>query len=211
MQRAGSRAALRAEIDACGYFPDLVEDTVLLALGDEPIDAFVVHHEPTFNRDEIRRHLTILVLTPTRLLVGHTDEQPGEGPNAQAASSTESVRLDRIGSVTVTRVVTAPESYRPGASTAEAWLTVGWGVMNRIDLEPAGCSDPNCEADHGYTGTSTTEDLMVRMSVAADGQGPVNDLIHLGTLLQQRTGVGGVRSVSGPVEQSGGLGGSATR
>ena len=52
---------------------------------------------------------------------------------------------------------------------------------------------------------------MVRMSVAADGQGPVNDLIHLGTLLQQRTGVGGVRSVSGPVEQSGGLGGSATR
>ncbi|TDT33224.1 DUF5998 family protein [Naumannella halotolerans] len=196
LQPTDSRAALRAEIDACGYFPDLVEDAVVTALGDEPIEHFVVHHEPTFNRDEIRRHLTILVLTPTRLLVGHTDEQDGEGGRGQAASSTEVVGLHRIHSVTVTRVVAAPEDYRPGSPAVEAWLTVGWGVMNRVDLEPASCADPNCEADHGYTGAVTVEDLMVRVSAAADGPRPVKDLLTLGTALQQRAGTGAVRSIS---------------
>ena len=44
--------------------------------------------------------------------------------------------------------------------------------MRRIDLEQAGCADPECEADHGYTGTMVGDDLTVRMSAAADGDGP---------------------------------------
>lgn len=194
-----TRAALRADIDACGYFPDLVEDTIVMALGEEPIDAFVVHHEPTFNHDEIHRHLTIVVLTPTRLLVGHTDEQPAPGPGQppQAASSAESIPLEALGGVTVTRVVNSPETYRPGTGAYEAWLTVGWGTMRRMDLEPAACSDPQCEADHGYSGTSVAEDLTVRMSVAADGERRVEDLVRLGTMLQRRTGRGQLRSVNG--------------
>jgi hypothetical protein len=34
---------------------------------------------------------------------------------------------------------------------------------------PASCSDPECEADHGYTGTSTADDLSVRVSAEGDG------------------------------------------
>ena len=48
-------------------------------------------------------------------------------------------------------------------------LTIGWGGVSRIDLEPAGCSDPECEADHGYTGVLASDDFSLRVSAAADG------------------------------------------
>ena len=32
----------------------------------------------------------------------------------------------------------------------------------RLDMEPARCDDPNCMADHGYTGTSYPDDLTFR-------------------------------------------------
>ena len=50
-----TRRTLRLEIEACGYFPDLVEDAITMALAEEELVDFVVHHEPTFNRDEIHR------------------------------------------------------------------------------------------------------------------------------------------------------------
>ena len=77
MRLGSTRRDLRADIEACGYFPDLVEEGVLLAVGEEELLDFVVHHEPTFAHDEIHRHVTVLALTPTRLIVGHTDDQPG--------------------------------------------------------------------------------------------------------------------------------------
>jgi hypothetical protein len=80
MRLGSTRRELRAEIDACGYFPELVEDTIMEAVGDEDLVDFVVHHEPTFDRDEIHRHVTILALTPSRLIVGHTDDHPAEPP-----------------------------------------------------------------------------------------------------------------------------------
>ena len=83
---------------------------------DEELVDFVVHHEPTFNHDEIHRHVTVLALTPSRLIVGHTDDQPAEPPmtGTFAAASTESVPLPKINSVVVTRVVAQPESYHAG-------------------------------------------------------------------------------------------------
>ena len=68
---------LQADVAACGYFPDLVTDGVLLALGDEPLVEHLVHHEATFSEDSLHRHLTVLALTATRLVVGHTDEYAG--------------------------------------------------------------------------------------------------------------------------------------
>ncbi|HSN12348.1 MAG TPA: DUF5998 family protein, partial [Propionibacteriaceae bacterium] len=53
---------------------------------------------------------------------------------------------------------------------------------------PAGCEDPTCEADHGYTGTLTADDLTVRMSAAADGVENVARLVSFGVELQRRTG-----------------------
>ena len=108
MRIGSTRKDLRAEIDACGYFPELVEDAMMIALADEELLDFVVHHEPTFNRDEIHRHVTVLALTRTRLVIGHTDDQPAEPPASgiYAASSTESVALSKINTVALTRVVT---------------------------------------------------------------------------------------------------------
>jgi hypothetical protein len=48
--RIGSTRRSRTEGGACGYFPELVEDMIMLTLADGLLD-FVVHHEPTFNRD----------------------------------------------------------------------------------------------------------------------------------------------------------------
>jgi hypothetical protein len=185
------RQELRAEIESCGYFPNLVEDGVLLAAGDESIVNFLVHHEPTFDRDQIHRHLTVVLLTPTRLIVGHTDDHPPAGGDNRtfASSSTESVAVSSVNNVVLTRVVPQPEQYDPDSSPVEeTWLTIGWGAMRRIDLEPAVCADPQCEADHGYTGNLATDDLTIRMSRAADGPERVARLIKFGTDLQRVTG-----------------------
>ncbi len=182
-------AELGAEIHACRYFPELVADTVALALGAEPVMAHLVHQEATFNRDEIQRHLSVLVLTPTRLVVSHTDENGEPGAPAQALTTTETVPLNRIGSVALSQVVTHAERYGSRkAPITETWLAVSWGTMRRVDLEPAQCSDPNCEADHGLTGIIAGEDLTVRISAAADGQEKVHQLISFATALQQVTG-----------------------
>ena len=127
-----------------------------MALADEELVDFVVHHEPTFNRDEIHRHVTVLALTPSRLLVGHTDDHHGDPPESgtSAAASTESVPLqqDRHRRRHPGRAANQRRT-RPGPSAStKTWLTVGWGTMRRIDLEQASCEDPECEADHGYTG-----------------------------------------------------------
>ena len=84
------------------------------------------------------------------------DEILGDGqPQAavQATSTTESVPLSSIGPVVVQRVVDNPAHFRPGDLPTEVVLTVNWGSISRIDLEPATCGDPQCEADHGLTGT----------------------------------------------------------
>lgn len=181
---------LLARLEQAGYFPDLMMDSVELALGEEELLDFVVHHEPTFSLDEVRRHLTVLALTPTRLVVGHTDDRSGEWsePDDHAVCSTEAIGLHRITNVAMTRVVTRPERYRRGDGADSGWLSVAWGSVGRIELEPAQCADPQCEADHGYSGSLLPDDLSVRMSVAADGRDDLARLFRFAARLQQITG-----------------------
>lgn len=183
---------LRRDIDKSGYYPDLVADALATALGGEPVEAYVVQHEATFDNEELRRHMTVLALTPTRLLVSHTDEHPPDSTYQQpyATTSTEAVRLEHVQSVVVTRVVTNPAQHRPGGPSREVMLTIGWGAVNRIDLEPATCGDPNCEADHGYTGTSSNDDLALRVSEAADGGPVVVQALAFAEALSAATGHG---------------------
>ncbi len=184
-------ATLASDVAACGYFPDLIVDGVQLAVGDEPILKHLVHHEATFIDDALHRHLTVLALTDHRLIVGHTDEHTIELAQLQAASTVEAVSLGRFTSVSLSRIVSHPEKFgTKAARVEEAWLTVGWGTARRADLEPAGCGDPECDADHGYAGTITAEDLTVRMSAAADGADNVARLVEFGAALQRRTGIG---------------------
>jgi hypothetical protein len=182
---------LRSAIERSGYYPGLVADAVASALGSEPVVSFVVQGEALFDPAmEVRRHMSVLVLTPTRLIYSHTDENPAEDPSArpQAETSTEAVRFSRISSVAVTRVVPDPASYVPGVTMpSEVVLTIGWNVLSHVDLEPAHCGDENCEADHGYSGTITADDLALRVSEAADGQEAVRQVLAFASALAAAT------------------------
>ncbi len=178
---------LREAIHHTGYYPDVVADGVLGAVAGESVVSFYVHHEPTFEREEVRRHLTVVVVTPTRLLLAHTDEHTGDDllPEPYTSTSTEAISLSSVRSVVVTRMITNPESGPSEA--AEAVLTIGWGGVSRIDLEPAGCSDPECDADHGYTGVLAGDDFSLRVSRAADGRDAVGGLLAFAESLSSRT------------------------
>src|SRR5215468_5763695 len=182
---------LRAAIERSGYYPGLVADAVQSALGSEAVVSYVVHHDAVFDPAmEVRRHMTVLVLTPTRLVHSHTDENPAEEPGErpEAETNTEAVRFSRISSVAVTRVVPDPASYVPGVTMpSEVVLSIGWNVLSRVELEPAHCADENCEADHGYSGTITADDLALRVSEAADGEDAVRQVLEFSAALADAT------------------------
>lgn len=184
---------LHRDIATCGYFPDLVADAIALAVGPEPVLHHLVHHEATFDNDEIHRHLSVLVITPSRLIVGHTDDASDvTSPSTGAATTTESIALRTITSVALTRVVAKAESFGSGrAPVHETWLSVAWGTMRRLEVEPAHCDDPHCDADHGYSGTLAGDDLTIRMSAAADGVEQVDRLVAFATALQLASAGGG--------------------
>jgi hypothetical protein len=164
-------AELIAAIDRAGYYPALVADVVAAALAGERIDNHLVHLETTFDRDVVRRHITVLVLTPSRLLIAHLDDHADEPPAPQevATATTESIPLSAVRGVMLTHVVPDPEHYVPGSLGRELTLTLGWGTVARLDLVPATCGDPECDADHGYEGTVTGDDIALRIAAAADG------------------------------------------
>lgn len=183
--------SLLTALDRVGYYPAEVAAAVEDSLAGEDVVSFVVHHEPTFDRDEVRRHITVLVLTPRRLLVTHTDENPPDDllPQPYTSTSTEAIPLARVASVSLTRMVALqPDGERPtDPSVAEAVLSVGWGAVGRIDLEPADCGDPDCVADHGYTGSLTSEDFSLRISATADGADAVSHLLDFARALSAAT------------------------
>ncbi len=182
---------LRAAIERTGYYPGLVTDAVWSSLGPEPVRAYFVQHDAIFDPGmEVRRHITVLALTPTRLIYSHTDEHLAEEPDTrpQAETSTEAVRFSRVSSVALTRVVPDPASYVPGVTMpSEVVMTIGWNVLSHVELEPAHCGDENCEADHGYLGTITADDLTLRVSEAADGEDGVRQVLAFATALSDAT------------------------
>lgn len=178
---------LRTAIDRTGYYPEVVADAVAGAVAGESVLSYYVHHEPTFERDEVRRHQSVVVLTPSRLILAHTDEHAGDDllPEPYTSTSTEAISLSTVKSVVVTRMTANPTAGpRP---PAEAVMTIGWGGVSRIDLEPAGCADPECDADHGYTGVLASDDFSLRVSAAADGTDAVAGLLSFAATLSART------------------------
>ena len=182
---------LRAAIERSGYYPGLVTDAVATALGAEPVTAFFVHHDAIFDPGlEVRRHMTVLAATPSRLVYCHTDEYPVDDPEGRprAETSTEAIRFSRVSSVSLTRVVPDPATYVAGVTMpAEVILTIGWNVLSHIEIEPAHCGDEACEADHGYLGTVTSDDLTLRISEAADGADAVRQVLEFAAALNDAT------------------------
>lgn len=182
---------LVVSIEKTGYYPQVVSAGVRAAVAGEAVASFLVHHEPTIDRDEVRRHMTVVVLTDSRLILCHTDEHAPDDllPEPYTSTSTEAIRLQSVRSVVVNRMVANPETVAGGREPvpSEAVLTIGWGGVSRMDLEPAGCSDPECEADHGYTGVLASDDFSLRVSSAADGQDKVDELLEFAESLSART------------------------
>jgi hypothetical protein len=178
-------------IEKTGYYPQVVAAGVRSSVAGEPVSSFLVHHEPTIDRDEVRRHITVVVLTATRLILCHTDEHAPDDllPEPYTSTSTEAIRLTEVRSVVVNRMVANPATFAGGGepTPSEAVVTVGWGGINRIDLEPAACADPECDADHGYTGVLASDDFSLRVSSAADGQGAVDELLVFAESLSSST------------------------
>jgi hypothetical protein len=182
---------LRAAIERSGYYPGLITDAVTSALGSEPVTAFVVHHDAIFDQGmEVRRHMTVLALTPTRLVHSHTDEHPAEDADSRprAETSTEAIRFNRVSSVALSRVIPDPAAYVPGVSSpTEVMLSIGWNVVSHVELEPAHCGDETCEADHGYIGTITADDFSLRVSEAADGEDAIRQVLEFARALSDAT------------------------
>ncbi len=179
---------LWSDVERSGYYPELMADSLRSSLGSQAPLAHVVHQETTLDDSMgIRRHVTVLVATAARLVVCHTDEHPGGETQTYpfATTTTEVVPMSRVGSVALTTTVANPAEYLPGAAYREATLVIGWGAISHVDLEPASCGDDNCEADHGYTGTLTADDLSLRVSEDADGPGVVAQVVHFAGVLSE--------------------------
>jgi D-arabinose 5-phosphate isomerase GutQ len=70
---------------------------------------------------------------------------------------------------------------------SEVILTIGWNVLSHVELEPAHCGDESCEADHGYLGTVTADDLTLRISESAEGEEAVRQVLAFVSALSDST------------------------
>lgn len=183
------KTPLAADLHRAGYYPALVSDVLDVALAGEDVAAHFVHLETTFFGSEVRRHLTALAITATRLVVTHVDDQPPGPDHAQstALATSEAVPLAQVRSVALTHEFVAPERHRQGATPTVLVLAIGWAGLNRVELAPAQCDDPDCDADHGYTGTLATDDLVLRVSGEAEGPAAVREAVEFARVLSAAT------------------------
>jgi len=177
-------------VAVAGYYPALANSVLRTAIGSEAVRGHFVHAETTFDDREVRRHMTVIVITDRRLLRVHMDDGAGHNDESlhEASATVESALLSSIHNMAMTHVVHHPEDYREGDLPSELVLAVGWGVHSRIELEPATCGDENCDADHGYSGSLTGDDSLVRVSIIADGEETVRALIDFAQTLQEVIG-----------------------
>ncbi|NYE94046.1 hypothetical protein FHU41_000267 [Psychromicrobium silvestre] len=169
--------SLEQALQRAGFYPLLVSDVVEDALDGQPCLAHLAHLETHFDQTEIHRHITVLALTEQMLIIAHVDDQQLDenGERMMAQISTESVPVKQIRSVVLSYMYTQPQNYKPTDPVRELTLSIGWSGSQRIDIAPAACGDPQCEADHGYTGNIAQEDIALRISAEADGLLAVQD------------------------------------
>ena len=159
-------ADLVQQVELAGYYPELVLDTLRLATGEEEILSGMVQSETTF-AEAVHRHLTVLALTPGRLIIVHVDDAALEDGVPGAVATSEAVPVRRISSLALSRGVARPAAG--GGRLVEMTIAISWGAVRRLDLEPASCPDPACQADHGLTGTSVPDDIVVRVAAGVEG------------------------------------------
>lgn len=178
-------ATLQREIDRYGYHPGLIAHSLEIALGGQEVRAQVVLAESAFDTEEVRRHMTVVVLTSTRLLITHTDDAPARhaAEIGRALTTTESVLLRQVSNVSMTMAFEDPEDYRAGQLPAELVLWVTWGGRRHTEIDVSVCLDPNCEADHGYSADSEPDDFSLTVSLAGNGADAMRQALDFARLL----------------------------
>lgn len=178
---------LGASLARAGFYPELVAHAIAVELGERTPDAHLVHVDTHFDYEEIHRHITVLVLAQDALLAVHLDDHAADaaGQAVLAQVSTEMVPVRALGSVVLTTGHADPARFSPADPVAEMTLALIWAGGQRLDLQPAGCADPQCDLDHGYTGTATREDLVIRVAADADGQGAVDGALAFARALRR--------------------------
>lgn len=163
--------ALTDDIHQAGFYPELVLDTVEEALAGLTPTSHLVQVETHFDQNEVHRHITVLVLAESALLVAHLDDQnlDESGQQVLAHVSVETLHVSRISTLTVSYTYPQPQHYRSGSEVSEVSLLIAWTGSQRLDVQPADCPDPTCDADHGYAGLAPREDMLLRVSAPADG------------------------------------------
>src|SRR5699024_9711371 len=119
-------APLIADLETAGYFPQAAAHSLQLSLRDAEVLAHLARPETTFDAPEVRRHLTVLVLTRTHLLTSHLDDDPADALNpSQVVATTERIRLQRITGTGLSQVFDTDGQRIPGRE-AEVTLGITW-------------------------------------------------------------------------------------
>ena len=184
---------LTEAITRAGYYPSLVCDVVESAIADDEVVSHLVHQETTFDHETVRRHVTVLVMTPQRLVIAHADDHAESEDTLMATATTETVPLSAVRGVMLTHVVAKPDTFTAGTHGRDLTLTLGWGAVSRLDMIPAQCGDPDCAADHGFEGTIASDDISLRVSSAADGEAAVGRAMDFARALSANIGGGSAR------------------
>src|SRR6478735_9237424 len=104
---------LEQAVATAGYYPALAASVLRTAIGSESVRAHFVHTETTFDAQEVRRHMTVLVVTDRRLLRMHIDDGAGHQDHSlhEASATVESATLSSIQNMALTHVVHHPEDF----------------------------------------------------------------------------------------------------
>lgn len=180
--------SLAHDLQAAGYYPQLAAEMLSESLFGEPVVSHLVHLDTHVDLDSIHRHITAFVLTPTRLLLTHVDDEPQAvlGRMPRGVTATEDIPLARMRTMLISRTYDNPADYQPGDRPVEVALTLGWEAMRRLDVVPETCGDPECEGDHGYSGSVYPEDVTLRISAQAEGQPAVDQAVEFALRLRRQ-------------------------
>ena len=183
----GAFAQLQQDLAKAAFYPQMIQDVLAEAMGQAPVLEHLVHLETHFDHAEVHRHITVLVLSDKAMFIIHVDDQQmdSHGREVMAQISTEMISLQRISLVATNYIFAQPQHYSASSQVRELTSGVSWNGTKRIDLAPAMCEDPQCDADHGLNGTSQPEDLVIRVSAEADGQPAVDKARAFAVRLRQ--------------------------
>ena len=104
-------------------------------------------------------------------IIAHADDYTDD-PSGPWGRRRRDDRVDprMVRGVMLTHVVPDPATTVPAPrQRSDPHRRVVGATINRVDLLPATCGDPDCDADHGFEGTIASDDLVLRISADADG------------------------------------------